>query len=216
MERCNDPPVRSLITWGSQHFGINDLPDCESDMFWCRQAQNLIRWGVWNPWVQSHVIQAQYFRDTRRLDQYLEHSAFLADINNERADKNPEYKKRLATLERFVMIRFANDTTVRPLGSSWFDDVNAKGGQVALREHPIYTEDWLGLRELDEQGRLLRESLPGQHMQFNMDDVKDVVTRHVMGPSEQQQQRQQKQQHISSQQHILKRETPRTLKTLCK
>jgi palmitoyl-protein thioesterase len=39
---------------------------------------------------------------------------------------------------------------------------------LALREQPMYTEDWLGLRALDEGGRLLLLHAPGPHMQFSL------------------------------------------------
>ena len=42
--------------------------------------------------VQGHVVPAQYFRDMNELEPYLEHSNFLADINNEREQKRGEYR----------------------------------------------------------------------------------------------------------------------------
>jgi hypothetical protein len=44
---------------------------------------------------------------------------FLADINNERAEKNPQYADNLASLDRLVLYRFDDDTTgelTRPCG----------------------------------------------------------------------------------------------------
>jgi hypothetical protein len=37
---------------------------------------------------------------------------------------------------------------------------------VPLQERALYKEDWLGLKGLDEQGRLDFKSVPGQHMQL--------------------------------------------------
>lgn len=34
---------------------------------------------------------------------------------------------------------------------------------------PLYTEDWIGLKRLDQAGRLVFEEAPGQHMQFSLD-----------------------------------------------
>lgn len=39
---------------------------------------------------------------------------------------------------------------------------------VPLRQQPLYTEDWLGLRALDERGALLLLEAPGVHMQFTL------------------------------------------------
>jgi palmitoyl-protein thioesterase len=39
---------------------------------------------------------------------------------------------------------------------------------VPLRDQPLYKEDWLGLKRLDEAGGLFFESAPGEHMQFTL------------------------------------------------
>lgn len=39
------------------------------------------------------------------------------------------------------------------------------GSLVGLREQLLYTEDWIGLRRLDEAGRLVLAEAPGGHMQ---------------------------------------------------
>lgn len=46
---------------------------------------------------------------------------------------------------------------------------------LALREQPLYSEDWLGLRALDEAGRLLLLHAPGPHMQFSLDWFRQEV-----------------------------------------
>ncbi|KAG0153565.1 hypothetical protein PDIDSM_2219 [Penicillium digitatum] len=149
IERCNNPPVHNLVTFGSQHNGISAFESCAIE-----------NW--------SRVVPAQYFRDPEELDVYLEHSNFLADINNERAVKNETYKKNLVSLNRFAMFMFEEDTVAIPKQSALFSEVNATSGEVtALRERPIYKEDWLGLKQLDEQGKLDFKTAPGQHMQLS-------------------------------------------------
>jgi palmitoyl-protein thioesterase len=37
-----------------------------------------------------------------------------------------------------------------------------------MRDQPIYTEDWIGLKQLDEKGGLILDSAPGEHMQFTL------------------------------------------------
>ena len=41
-------------------------------------------------------------------------SIFLADINNMKRIKNPEYKRVIGNLDNFIMIKWANDTTIIP------------------------------------------------------------------------------------------------------
>jgi palmitoyl-protein thioesterase len=163
IERCNFPPVRSLVTFGSQHNGISEFQACGATDWLCKGTEGLLRSSTWSSFVQSRLVPAQYFRDPNQYDSYLEFSNFLADINNERALKNQTYKENLEKLERFIMYMFEDDTTVVPKQSSWFADVN--GTEVTeLRKRDIYTEDWIGLKALDEKGGLVFETTPGGHM----------------------------------------------------
>jgi palmitoyl-protein thioesterase len=163
IERCNFPPVRSLVTFGSQHNGISEFQSCGATDWLCKGSEGLLRSSTWSSFVQSRLVPAQYFRDPNQYDSYLEFSNFLADINNERDLKNQTYKENLEKLERFIMYMFEDDTTVVPKQSSWFGDVN--GTEVTeLRKRDIYKEDWIGLKALDKKGVLVFETTPGGHM----------------------------------------------------
>jgi palmitoyl-protein thioesterase len=163
IERCNFPPVRSLVTFGSQHNGISEFQSCGATDWLCKGAEGLLRSSTWSSFVQSRLVPAQYFRDPNQYDSYLEFSNFLADINNERTLKNQTYKENLEKLERFIMYMFEDDTTVVPKQSSWFANVN--GTEVTeLRKRDIYKEDWIGLKALDKKGGLVFETTPGGHM----------------------------------------------------
>ena len=48
----------------------------------------------------------------------MELSEWLADINNEREEKNETYSYHLSSLEKFVMIKFSEEKTVVPPESS--------------------------------------------------------------------------------------------------
>jgi palmitoyl-protein thioesterase len=54
--------------------------------------------------------------------------------------------------------------------------VNAAGGNpshqiIPLRESQLYLEDWIGLKSLDEAGKLSFGWCDGEHMQFSLDDA---------------------------------------------
>ncbi|KAJ5481223.1 hypothetical protein N7475_000035 [Penicillium sp. IBT 31633x] len=184
IERCNSPPVHNLVTFGSQHNGISKFESCGNNDWVCRGAEALLRSGRWTGFAQSRVVPAQYFRDPTELDLYLEHSNFLADINNERAVKNETYKKNLASLNRFAMFMFEDDTIAIPKESALFSEVNATTGEVTpLRERPIYKEDWLGLKQLDEQEKLDFKTIPGQHMDLSKSILRDAFIQYF-GPLE--------------------------------
>lgn len=180
VERCNSPPVRNLLTFGSQHNGISAFQGCAPFDLLCKGSQLLLRAGTWTQTVQSKLVPAQYFRDPAQLEQYLEHSNYLADINNERVLKNKTYKENILKLENFVMYLFDEDTTVIPKETSWFGEI-IEEQYVPLTNRSIYTEDWLGLKELDEAGKLVFENINGGHMQIGDKVLKKAFTDYL-GP----------------------------------
>jgi palmitoyl-protein thioesterase len=180
VERCNKPPIRSLITFGSQHNGISEFKTCGSTDYLCKTAMALLKFNTWSNFVQSRLVPAQYYRDLTNYDSYLQSSNFLADINNERPVKNEQYKKNIASLANFVMYLFEDDTTVIPKQTSWFTEVN--GTEITpLRKQTQYKEDWLGLRQLDEKGGLRFRSITGEHMQITVDVLKEAMS-DFLGP----------------------------------
>lgn len=140
VEIYNSPPVNNLITFGSQHMGISDIPGCKPGDYLCRLAANAARAGVYTSWAQTHLVQvsehqsdhplkpseqvsqAQYFRDHKNLDLYLASNHFLPTINNEVPSilKNNTYKANLESLSNLVLVLFSEDQTVVPKESSWF------------------------------------------------------------------------------------------------
>lgn len=175
VERCNTPPVRSLVTFGSPHMGIVRFRDCGDADLLCKGAMALLKFNTWSAFVQGKVVPAQYYRDTADYERYLDNSNFLADINNERERKNPTYKKNLAGLANLVMYQFEDDTTLIPKESAWFEDGDGEAS-TPLRGTKLYREDWLGLRELDRKGGITFKSTPGEHMQLSEESLTEAMT----------------------------------------
>ena len=104
-------------------------------------------------------------------DIYKEKSIFLADINNENIPRNETYKTNLNKLRNLVLVKFLNETIVEPKESEWFE-FYAPGQTekiVPLKDSPIYQEDWIGLKQLDQDGKLKFISVHGDHLQFNLE-----------------------------------------------
>lgn len=57
VERNNTLPVHNLITFGSQHMGISDLPVCNAFDLLCQVARRAAKAGVYNGWAQENLIQ---------------------------------------------------------------------------------------------------------------------------------------------------------------
>ncbi|KAF9127779.1 Palmitoyl-protein thioesterase 1 [Mortierella sp. 14UC] len=177
VQRCNDPPIHNLITVGSQHGGVSDIPGCVNpDDTSCKLMRTIARSGVYSGYVRDHIIQAQYFKDPRKLETYLERNIFLPDINNELAVKNMTYARRLKSLNKLVMFMFMNDVTVKPKETAWFGFQDENGDNIELEEQEQYKQDWLGLKTMDQDGKLIFEVMEGEHMQFSLEDFAEKIT----------------------------------------
>ncbi|KAG8230141.1 hypothetical protein J437_LFUL010633 [Ladona fulva] len=167
-QRCPSPPMINLISVGGQHQGVYGLPHCYyPNHKWCDYIRKILNFGAYFKWVQNSLVQAEYWHDPINEDSYKKGSIFLADINNEDV-VNKTYIQQLTKLENFVMVKFNNDTMVEPRESEWFEFYAPGQGKniTPLRESKIYTQDRLGLRQMDKAGKLHFLALDGEHLQF--------------------------------------------------
>lgn len=65
-----------------------------------------------------------------------------------------------------LSLTLVSDLTTDPFCSAAPDDVPGIAIKN-LRKSRIYTEDWLGLKELDASGRLIFMEVQGDHLEFN-------------------------------------------------
>ncbi|KAF9071026.1 palmitoyl-protein thioesterase [Rhodocollybia butyracea] len=184
VERLNSPKVHNLLSFGGQHMGVSDIAVCRPFDLLCQAARRATKQAVYSTWAQNNLVQAQYFRDPANLDTYISANLFLPSINNEDSlNRNESYAKNLASLNTLVLIMFTEDKTVVPKESSWFgsemvdDAADSLSEQtvlgpassryiVPLHLQPLYIEDWIGLKALDERGGLVLDTCEGEHMQI--------------------------------------------------
>ncbi|KAI9202002.1 palmitoyl-protein thioesterase-like protein 1 [Polychytrium aggregatum] len=175
VEKCDGPAVRNLITMGSPHGGIAHFPGCMGkDTAKCELARSLLLRGAYIPWIQNRVVQAQYYRDPRNIKLYLERNIFLPYVNNE-LNQNKQYADRLKSLHNLVLVRFEPDDMVVPRDSAWFANLDKDGAVVPLEQQDLWTEDRLGLRFLNDNGRLHFLTAPGPHMNGTADYILNVI-----------------------------------------
>lgn len=125
---------------------------------------------------------------------YLASNHFLTDINNEiPGTANSTYSDHLTSLNKLVLVLFLQDKTVVPKESSWFGSYAVPDDNstnlyaktiVPMRMQPLYVEDWIGLRTLDERGAVILETCAGEHMQVTKDCWEPLARRFVGSPIE--------------------------------
>jgi len=178
VERCNNPPVYNLVTMGGQHQGVADIPTCVAiNETICSLVDEFLAFGAYTDLAQALVVQAQYFHDPMTPDAYLTYNHFLTDINNDNAI-NTTYKQNLISLNNLVLVLFSDDVVVIPKESAWFGFYpdNNPNIVVPLNATKLYLEDRIGLKTLNENGKLVFDVCPGGHMHV----PSDWFTSHVI------------------------------------
>ncbi|XP_042540759.1 palmitoyl-protein thioesterase 1 [Dipodomys spectabilis] len=168
-QRCPSPPMVNLISVGGQHQGVYGLPRCPGESSHiCDFIRKTLNAGAYSKVVQERLVQAEYWHDPIKEDVYRNHSIFLADINQERY-VNVSYKKNLMALKKFVMVKFLNDSVVDPVESEWFGFYRSGQAKeiIPLQKTALYTQDLLGLKQMDKAGRLVFLAVEGDHLQFS-------------------------------------------------
>ncbi len=113
---CDGPPIRNLITFGTPHYGISALIPCPTPpTLSCLLAARAARGGIYTKWAQEHLIQAAYYRDPARLDEFLTTNTFVRDLNAEGKYLAGEDGKKeaggngLRSLTNFIAVMFDAD-----------------------------------------------------------------------------------------------------------
>merc|ERR1712156_792871 len=169
-QRCPNPPMKNLVTMGGQHQGVYGIPNCPGESnFICDLTRKVVSEFIYDNLLQSHLVQAEYWQDPLNHQRYVEKSKFIAEINNEPPYDNKQYAENMKKLEGLVLVKFSEDSMVEPRESSHFEFYEEGSGKVKvpLQNSSLYIEDRLGLRALDEEGKLAFLDCPGDHLQFS-------------------------------------------------
>ncbi|CAB1351188.1 unnamed protein product [Coregonus sp. 'balchen'] len=156
-------PDSFVIILFSTFAGVYGLPKCPgASSHICDWFRKKLNSGAYTDIVQKHLVQAQYWHDPLNDELYKKHSLFLADINQERV-VNETYKKNLQLLDKFVMVKFLQDSIVDPVDTEWFGFL--KTGQAKETE-TLQESDRLGLAAMEAAGKLDFLGTEGDHLQF--------------------------------------------------
>jgi len=143
VEQCNLYPVKNLITLVAPHGGI-----------YFKHAKNSR--SMYNDFFQNNLAIAGYWRNPTMLDDYLTSCSFLPALNNEFwCDiESPIYRNNIRNLSNFIMIWSPMDLVLHPAESGKFSFYDADLNVLPLEKTDLYQNDDLGLKYLDNRGRL--------------------------------------------------------------
>ncbi|XP_026401364.1 palmitoyl-protein thioesterase 1-like isoform X1 [Papaver somniferum] len=179
IELCDGgPPVKNFVSIGGPHAGTASIPFCGQSSFMCILADNLMKLEIYTPYVQDHLAPSGYLKIPTDIPDYLKGCRFLPKIDNELPTaRNSTYKSRFTSLENLVLIMFEHDTILIPKETAWFGYYPDGAFEPVLppQQTPLYTEDWIGLKTLDDAGKVKYVSVPGNHLQISRSGMKEYV-----------------------------------------
>uniref|UniRef100_A0A7C8ZGK6 Palmitoyl-protein hydrolase n=1 Tax=Opuntia streptacantha TaxID=393608 RepID=A0A7C8ZGK6_OPUST len=143
----------------------------------CVLVDALIKSEIYTDYVQAHFAPSGYLKIPSNFDAYLEKCRFLPRLNNELPARNSTYKERFSSLEKLVLIMFEEDTVLIPKETAWFgyypDGVFSP--VLPPQQTKLYIEDWIGLKTLDDAGKVQFISVQGNHLRISHDDMKKCI-----------------------------------------
>jgi len=160
----NDPPVHNFASICGPLQGIGTCP------------KNIAFQAVCPIWkvdpYGAPLAFSSYWKGTANKQKYMQKSVLLADVLNERAQKNATIRANWLKLNSLLMAEATKDTMLVPrdteLGGMWqWGSSGNRAPIVALRESEGYQGDWAGWKTLDQQGKLRNSTFVGEHIRFS-------------------------------------------------
>lgn len=180
-ERCPiQGKVRNLITLGGPNMGVAATPHCFTGIF-CDIINYIVDNLVYFEAIQDIVGPAGYFRDPRDLDTYLKDSVFLPYLNNEKSENyTTTINERFSGLNSAMFVKFTNDTMIYPKETAWFWQLQADGSIIPVQETDFYKNDLIGLRALEQAGKVQYVDFEGDHLHITDDEIENIIAPFLM------------------------------------
>lgn len=130
-------------------------------------------------YVGQHTSVGNYWNDPHHQDLFEQFSIFLPYINNDLPSTNSsQFRDTLLKLDQIILIGGPDDGVITPWESSHFGYYNGTDDVIPCKQRKIYLEDRIGLRTLDEGGRLKLVTMAGvRHFDWhlNVDVIRKVI-----------------------------------------
>ena len=154
LQKCNNPPMKKLVTLGTPHQGIDQVPYgvCKLFSWFCRIGSSFLLNFVYSSFALNNVLSAHFFKHPTKYNDSLD-----IYINRINSSPNPLYKNTLSSLEQLILVLFERDIVINPVESCHF---GFRDSQLA---EDFVEYNSLGLSELDAAGKLHRLSMDAGH-----------------------------------------------------
>ncbi|XP_031632182.1 palmitoyl-protein thioesterase 1 isoform X2 [Contarinia nasturtii] len=180
-QRCPEPRMNNLISLGGQHQGVFGLPNCPSlSSKTCDKFRKMLNYAAYTSWLQDYLVQATYWHNPLKEEIYRKSSTFLSDINNE-LNINQTYVENLKKLNKFVLVKFSNDTIVQPIDTEWFQFYTPNQDRVIQPLAESNAAKNLGLNDLVASNTIVFLETEGNHLKFTTEWFKKNILPYLNG-----------------------------------
>lgn len=175
VEYCDfDLPIRNVVAVGAPLNGVSALQHSDRKTF----IGGIMDWVVDKMINYDFMVRviagADYWRDPKHHENYLKHSRFLAEANNE-VNFQEERKEAWINLNHAHFIKFKNDDTIIPAESAHWGQLDEDWNDVKRHDTEIFKEDLIGLFTLEQLQKTEYSTWPGDHLEFNFTQVNEDV-----------------------------------------
>ena len=147
--------VMRYLSFDGPQMGIGSIPKLTCGKF-CDILVNMTAPLFYK--MKNVLAPAAYFRYKFDQEYYNEHNTFLKMLN-----------KRFSSLEKVKLIKSKSDSVIVPRESSWFMFYDTEGKNIVpLQESRFYKDDFIGLRKLNEEGKLTFVEFRDEHVIYNI------------------------------------------------
>eukprot|EP00767_Chilomastix_cuspidata_P003243 gnl/Chilomastix_cuspidata/336.p1 GENE.gnl/Chilomastix_cuspidata/336~~gnl/Chilomastix_cuspidata/336.p1 ORF type:complete len:298 (+),score=62.48 gnl/Chilomastix_cuspidata/336:89-982(+) len=154
IEKFNDPPVKRFASLSAPQAGIYCSDEqCLIDVGFLTEIGDYIASELFYcSWGQDNVMVSGYWKDPYMTELYQNACEALPFLNNEDGVTfNQTYKDNFASLEKLMLVASDVDGIISPWQSAWFQFYFDESFEISdLDETPLYVDDTIGLRSLDE------------------------------------------------------------------
>ena len=170
IEKCNyKGKIQNYVSLMGPQMGIGYIPKLTCGKL-CDYINKVVSdYENKNPQKLMKILgPASYWKYRYHYDRYLKHNVYLKDLNNEGDVKKEEYKNRILSLNKILLIKGSQDTVICPKESSWFEFYDTKGQYIVpLKDSEFYKKDFIGLRKMNEQGKVKFALFNAKHVGYS-------------------------------------------------
>ena len=174
IEKCDiKGKVKRYMSFDGPQMGIASIPKITCGSF-CEWLCNITAPLAYN--LRDIIAPCGYYKYRYDQETYRKTNTFLKMLNNENEPRDKEIYERFSSLEKVKLIKSLGDTVITPIDSSWFQFYDKEGNKIVpLKESYFYIDDYIGLRKLDEEGKVKFVEFQEEHVLYNMKEYSEEI-----------------------------------------